>query len=108
MLSEYIPLLFVSIVAVSMLIKAFEGDKSLYLLSIIAIVIIFFLIRLSIQHTAKRNIQMFNNNKTLECIQQSYSSNVHYNVSLKNNWRVDKNYFVNDIYRIRANGCDEI
>ena len=110
MLLEYIPynLIFVSIIVIFISINATNSGKVVYLYATIFIILIFTLIGIHLQDTAKENIQKFYNNKTLECISQSYYSNTHYNVSLKNHWRVDKNYFVNDIYRIRANNCEVI
>jgi len=110
MLLEYIPykLIFLSIIVIFVSINTTNSGKFVYLSATIFIIFIFTLVGVHLQSTAKENIQMFNKNKTLDCISQSYYSNTHYNVSLKNHWRVDKNYFLNDIYRIRADNCEVI
>ena len=54
--------------------------------------------------TANSNIQSFKNNKVLQC---TNGFNTTYRVSLKNNWELDKNYFIKDSLLIRAEKCEE-
>ena len=110
MFLEYVPykLMFFSIVAMLMLIHANDGEKYLYKYSTIAIIVIFMLIGVYIKDTVRENINKFRYNIAFSCNVPSTNTDQKYNVSIKNGWIVDDNYFVNDIYRIRVDNCNEI
>ena len=57
----------------------------------------------STNRTANNNIQHFKANKAIQCNSGFHNT---YKVSLKNNWKLDGNYFIKDSLMIRAEKCE--
>jgi len=54
-------------------------------------------------NTAKYNIELFKEGKVLYCTNIAQN----YNVSKQTNWKLRKNFFINDTFSIKANRCEE-
>ena len=80
-----------------------KGKSSTSILFLVLIpVVIYFETRYE-YNTAKYNIELFENGKVLYCTNVTQN----YNVSKQTNWKLRKNFFINDTFSVKANRCEE-